>query len=355
MSRRQTLTSNGSDPTTDICPVCKSNRYLNPSLTFLINPECYHTMCTSCVDRLFTSGPAPCPVAGCHKTLRKKNFHPPFFADLAVEREVDVRRRVGAVFNRRQEEFETLRDWNDYLEQIEGLVFDIVEGTDLERKKAEERLKLYAEENKEDIKESARAEREEEELAKRRQAAEADGARRRRMAEAREEEEVKADLARAKQEAIDALARGDGDANQIAKQAQKIILQKAGRRRGDLAGAGSASATNGLEGGRKGSLTIRGLKKKVAPAAEKPYDAFDGLDLAPSRYVLQDSYENEWLSAAVNDTRHMAGGYSLQEYYARTMFEAFSGLGVFIEAEVTGRDEAKMETISSARAADDVF
>lgn len=294
-------------------------------------------------------------MAGCHKTLRKKNFHPPFFADLAVEREVDVRRRVGAVFNRRQEEFKTLRDWNNYLEQIEELVFDIVQGTDIERKKAEERLKLYAEKYKEDIKESARAEKEDEELAKRRQAAEVDGARRRRMVEAREEEEEKADIARAKQEALEALARGDGDANQIAKQAQKIIMQKAERRRGDLAGAGSAGITDGVEVGRKGSLTIRGLKKKVAPVVEKPYDAFGGLDLTPSRYVLQDTYENEWLNAAVNDIRHMAGGYSLQEYYARTMFEAFSGLGVFIEAEVAGRDEAKVETISSARAADDVF
>ena len=266
-----------------------------------------------------------------------------------------MRRRVGAVYNRRQEEFETLRDWNNYLEEIESLVFDIVEGTDIERKEAEEGLKLYAEKHKEDIKESARAEKEEEERAKRQQAAEADVARRRRMEEARVEEEEKADLARARQEAIDALARSDGDANQIAKQAQKNIMQKAERRRGDLTGAGSAGATDGMEGGRKGSLTIRGLRKKIAPVAEKPYDAFGGLDLAPTRYVLQDSYENEWLSAAVNDTRHMAGGYSLQEYYARTMFEAFSGLGVFIEAEVAGRDEAKVETTSSARAADDLF
>jgi CDK-activating kinase assembly factor MAT1 len=268
---------------------------------------------------------------------------------------VDVRRRVGAVFNRRQEEFETLRDWNDYLEQIEGLVFDIVEGSDIERKKAEERLKLYAEQYKEDIRESARAEKEEMELTKQRQAAEADAARRRRMAEAMEEEEEKADLARARQDAIDALARGDGDANQIAKQAQKIIMQKAERRRGDLAGAGSGNATDGVGIGRKGSLTIRGLKKKVAPVEEKPYDAFGGLDLTPSRYVLQDSYENDWLNGAVNDTRHMAGGYSLQEYYARTMFEAFSGLGVFVEAEVAGRNEAKAETTVLTRATDDVF
>ncbi len=234
-------------------------------------------------------------------------------------------------------------------------MFDIVEGSDIERKKAEERLRMYAEEYKEDIRASARAGKEEEEFLRRRQAAEADGVRRRRMVEARAEEEEKADLARARREAIDALATGDGDANQIAKQAQKIIMQKAERRRGDLAGAGNAGATDGVDVGRKESLTIRGLKKKVAPEMEKPYDAFGGVDLTPSRYVLQDSYENEWLNAAVSDIRHIAGGYSLQEYYARTMFEAFSGLGVFIAAEVAERDKPKMETTSSARATDDVF
>jgi CDK-activating kinase assembly factor MAT1 len=348
MSRRQPLTTNGADPTSDICPVCKSNRYLNPNLTFLINPECYHTMCTSCVDRLFTSGPAPCPVAGCHKTLRKKNFRPPFFADLATEREVDVRKRVGAVFNRRQEEFETLRDWNNYLEEVEGLVFDIVEGDEKTKKGAEERLRLYADEYKDEIKESARAEREEDELLKRRQADEVDGARRRRMAVVKEEEEEKADLARTKQQTLDALARGNGDANKITRQAQRALHDKTERRRGDLAGTGSAPT-------RDGSLALRGLKRKEAPVAEKPYDSFDGLDLTPTRYVLQDSYENDWLNAAVNDTRHMVGGYSLQEYYARTMFEAFSGLGVFIETEVAGREKAKIGTAVQVKAEDDVF
>ncbi|KAI7394791.1 hypothetical protein KC328_g5988, partial [Hortaea werneckii] len=29
------------------CPICKSTRYLNPSLRFLVNPECYHKLCAS--------------------------------------------------------------------------------------------------------------------------------------------------------------------------------------------------------------------------------------------------------------------------------------------------------------------
>lgn len=76
----------------DACPVCKSDRYLNPRLRLLVS-QCYHKMCESCIDRLFTLGPAPCPV--CQKTLRKLAFMPQTFEDLTVEREVAVRRRLA--------------------------------------------------------------------------------------------------------------------------------------------------------------------------------------------------------------------------------------------------------------------
>lgn len=83
------------DRTADICPVCKSSRYLNPNMKFLVNPECYHKMCESCVDRIFSHGPAPCPIAGCARTLRKGRFREATFEDLKVEREVDIRKRVA--------------------------------------------------------------------------------------------------------------------------------------------------------------------------------------------------------------------------------------------------------------------
>jgi CDK-activating kinase assembly factor MAT1 len=85
------------DPTSEICPVCKSSRYLNPNMRFLVNPECYHKMCESCVDRIYSHGPAPCAIAGCKRTLRKAKFRSQTFEDLKVEREVDIRRRVARV------------------------------------------------------------------------------------------------------------------------------------------------------------------------------------------------------------------------------------------------------------------
>src|SRR5690554_4971741 len=135
-------------PTDESCPVCKSSRYLNPTITFLIEPTCYHKMCTSCVDRLFSSGPATCPVAGCTARLRAARFRPQTFNSIAVEREVDVRRRVAKVFNKRPEDFPELRAWNDYLESVEEITFSLIEGEE----GAEERLRGYEEENKEQIK-----------------------------------------------------------------------------------------------------------------------------------------------------------------------------------------------------------
>lgn len=82
------------DASSDICPVCKSSRYLNPNMKFKVNPECYHKMCESCVDRIFSHGPAPCPIAGCARTLRKMKFREQTFEDLKIEREVDIRKRV---------------------------------------------------------------------------------------------------------------------------------------------------------------------------------------------------------------------------------------------------------------------
>lgn len=322
-----------SNPSDDICPICKSNRYLNPSLQFLINPECYHKMCSTCVDRIFSSGPASCPAPYCGKTLRKKGFHKAFFGDLQVERECDIRKRVGTVFNRRQDDFETLLDWNDYLEEVESLIFDLVEGPPAQRARAEERLRQYRESNLGAIEDNRRFKVQEAELERGREKAEKEAARQRRLAAIREEEAAKMDVEQSRRDVLERLATTDEDARKITAQAQRVILKKSGARR-NLAESSTVVEGNGSV---NGGLTLRGLKKKEAPVAEKAYDPFGGLDLTPSRYVLQDEYDSEWLLNAKTDQRHMAGGYSLHEYYARTMFEAFSGLGVFVEEEVANK------------------
>lgn len=209
-------------------------------------------------------------------------------------------------------------------------MFDIVEGDPKDRQRAEERLRAYREGNKQEIEENRKVGEQEVEMEKLRVRAEEEAAIERGLAARREEAEEVADVAKARRDALNRLATSDGDANRIAMQAQKVILKKtSGRRNMSL---DPKVDTNGSTGG----LTIRGLKKKASPVVEKPYDPFGGVDITPSRYVLQNDYSNEWLGNAKSDLRHMAGGYSLQEYYSRAMFEAFAGLGVFVEDEKAG-------------------
>jgi CDK-activating kinase assembly factor MAT1 len=97
------------------------------------------TRCESCIDRLYTLGPAPCPICG--KTLKKMTFIPQTFEDLVVEKEVSIRRKLakefvaqcfwsvsvtcspvcGVRFNKRREDFPDLRSYNDYLQEVEDI------------------------------------------------------------------------------------------------------------------------------------------------------------------------------------------------------------------------------------------
>ncbi|KAK6948955.1 hypothetical protein Daesc_009027 [Daldinia eschscholtzii] len=341
---------------TDICPVCTRVRYLNKDMEFLINPECYHPMCTNCVSNIFGKGPAQCPYASCTKTLRQRGFRTPFFKDLRVEREVDVRRRVQAVFNMTPEDFVSLRDYNDYLQQVEDLTFDLVNGDEADQRNAEQKLLAYEQKHKEDIEKNKKKGREADSLRRQREAAEAEAARQRRLEEQREEERARAEEASINAEVMEALERGEpGTAAEIQA---RIIAQKRARV-AEIAGShfpsllGNTTTAPGSGSGSDTLLSIRGLKDKNKRDEDadyylRPYDAFAGLDLKPTRYELRDRYDNPWLEDARTRDDHRVPGYSAHEYEARAMFDAFAGLGVFIADE----KEDAQKAVGTAAAAE---
>ena len=319
------------------CPICKTLRYMNKSMRFLINPECYHALCNNCVDRLFENGPNQCPYVGCHKTLRKKAFREPTFGDLGVEREVDIRRRVAAVFNKTEDEFEDLASYNEYLEMVESLTMDMVYGTPGEQAAAGEKLLQWEEHHRAEIERNKRAGERQKETTRRQIAAEHEAARQRRLEAARAEEEERQARARQREEDLDTLARAPQG------HAAKVMLKKRGQHRKEELAASEAAALRRAAAAAGGGLSIRGLKKKGGGAGEAagsgsdvesgPYDPFGRLDLRSSRYELQKEYKNPFLDNARRDHKYTAGGYDLREYYARSMFEAFAGLAVFVEDE----------------------
>lgn len=128
------------------CPRCKTTKYRNPSLKLMVN-ICGHTLCESCVDLLFLKGSGSCPE--CNIVLRRTNFRVQLFEDPMVEKEIDIRKRVLRDFNKKEEDFASLRDYNDYLEEIETIVFNLSNNIDIIE--TNKRIEQYKRDNREQI------------------------------------------------------------------------------------------------------------------------------------------------------------------------------------------------------------
>ncbi|KAG8561139.1 hypothetical protein GDO81_015264 [Engystomops pustulosus] len=123
------------------CPRCKTTKYRNPSLKLMVN-VCGHTLCESCVELLFVRGSGTCQE--CNTPLRKSNFRVQLFEDPTIDKEVEIRKKILKIYNKREEDFPSLRDYNDYLEDIEEIVFNMTNNVDLEntKRKVEQYQKL---------------------------------------------------------------------------------------------------------------------------------------------------------------------------------------------------------------------
>ncbi|XP_076841704.1 CDK-activating kinase assembly factor MAT1 [Brachyhypopomus gauderio] len=142
------------------CPRCKTTKYRNPSLKLMVN-VCGHTLCENCVEMLFVRGSGNC--VQCDTPLRKSNFRLQLFEDPAIDKEVEIRKRVLKIYNKRDVDFPSLREYNDYLEQVEEIVFNLTNNVDIESTK--QIMEQYQRENRDLIqKNKAKLTREQEEL-----------------------------------------------------------------------------------------------------------------------------------------------------------------------------------------------
>ncbi|KAG2384178.1 uncharacterized protein HKW66_Vig0150590 [Vigna angularis] len=64
-------------------------------------------------------------------------------------KEIAIRRRISSIFNKREDDFPSLREYNDYLEEVEDMTFNLIEGIDISA--IEEKIAKYQEENAEQI------------------------------------------------------------------------------------------------------------------------------------------------------------------------------------------------------------
>lgn len=164
-----------------VCPRCKTTKYRNPSLKLLVN-LCGHTLCESCVDLLFLKGAGACPE--CNVPLRRSNFRVQLFEEPKVEKEIDIRRRILRDYNKKvrqrsewkkllhetnfcslqqEEDFATEEEYNDYLEEMESIVYNLCNNIDIVN--TNKRIEQYKKDNRDIImKNKSRLGREEYEL-----------------------------------------------------------------------------------------------------------------------------------------------------------------------------------------------
>ncbi|KAF4604086.1 TFIIH/NER complex subunit [Pleurotus pulmonarius] len=302
----------------DQCPVCKSDRYLNNKLRLLVS-TCYHKMCESCIDRLFTLGPAPCPAPGCTRVLRKLAFMPQTFEDLGVEKEVAIRRRIAKEFNKRREDFPNLRSFNDYLEEVEDITFNLINEIDLP--KTEARILQYRAENAALIELNIQREEAYAQSLKDQEEAERKEREQRAAELRRQEEEEREEKEKDKRELIDKLESSQTDA-------RKVVA----RSRAEAQKRSSARAASGNKGMISAAETTRALRTRAAQNAvpDPPH-----VPLQDDYYAYEDVFAmrpggyDDVMSEAVRRDREgimRGGGYRVEEAWERALRSSVAGL-----------------------------
>lgn len=92
-------------------------------------------------------GSGPCPK--CLIPLRRNGFKLQQFEDASVDVEVETRKKILQDFNKTEDDFESLDDYNEYLIQIEDIIYNLVRNINVIETK--ERIDQYKRENKEII------------------------------------------------------------------------------------------------------------------------------------------------------------------------------------------------------------
>ncbi|KAM7472902.1 hypothetical protein LguiA_011085 [Lonicera macranthoides] len=64
-------------------------------------------------------------------------------------KEMSIRKRIASIFNKREDDFPSLKEYNDYLEEVEDMIVNLVEGIDVPA--IEARIAQYEKENAEQI------------------------------------------------------------------------------------------------------------------------------------------------------------------------------------------------------------
>jgi CDK-activating kinase assembly factor MAT1 len=218
---------------------------------------------------------------------------------------------------------------------VEDKTFNLIYNVNVEETEAY--IRQYEQAHRDSIAQNKRIRRLTSEMEKQRHAEEIKQAQKLREVALQENQEERRELENARMNIINRLATEKGNASLIAREGEKM-LKGVTSRRGPITTKTVIIDTNGTD-----MVAVRGLKQIMKAEPEKPYDPFGGMPDIKDFVVLptQPNLWNDYLGKLrepAND--YTAGGYSLNEFYARSLSDAFSGLDILISQE-KARDDRK--------------
>lgn len=296
------------------CPRCKTTSYRNPNLKLLVN-ICGHKLCQTCVDVLFTRPSAACPE--CNTPLRRSDFRIQQFEDSFVEREVDVRKKIVKVFNKREEDFsefeDPLRAYNDYLEEIEVIIFNLVNKVDVEATKR--KVEKYKKEHEATIRKiNSKLSHETEKMKLQMEVEMKEAEERRRKFELAEELEKKAKK-REKDALIDDLIHANASADEVLARHQLTKLQlKKEEEKKSIFFQGKSKSQN---------ISVATNKSIPLYKYETPDLPHYGPAVPPENAIVSQGYVKNIRPATSSEK---AAGYTESLACRRALNEAFNGL-----------------------------
>jgi CDK-activating kinase assembly factor MAT1/Zinc finger, C3HC4 type (RING finger) len=136
------------------CAICgttegDSSNLAQTTLQTNATVKCGHQFCNSCIDReLIRKREFPCPV--CQNPVKRVTLTQRTLDDVQCEKDTSWRRRVLKVFNKTERDFPSLFEYNNYLEEVEDMIYSIVnEDPEAETHKA--KIKEYEQRHKAEI------------------------------------------------------------------------------------------------------------------------------------------------------------------------------------------------------------
>lgn len=241
-----------------------------------------------------------------------------------MEREVDVRKRVARTFNQREDDFDTLEDYNNYLEEVEGIVFNLVNNVDAEETEA--KLQAYEQANRSRILANSVRQKQDDEQQELRVKYEKE-MKKQALQLARqleqEEEQIKKD---AKVELIRELATSKGDADAITKKINSSVLKRSSARRKELETEFSKAQSSAF------SFLGRRMKEEESTVMT-PFTPFLGDRQVRQLFDQREDYYDPGMEKIRSDMQFIGSGFRVENAVKQSLSQAFFGLGCNIEKE----------------------